>query len=233
MPTAHSHSHSQRAAHDVAPLAAAGCATVTVTTTAAAAAATTATTAIHPPSADVYVVHSAADDAQARLDALALWAEAFERAHGRAPAVWLGSASADLSLVATELLEHMPVYMARCRRLLVLAGARTPDLISSAVEVYAWFALGGRIEEVEVAIVAPDGRGDAGSNAGLGAVVSAFDAFHAMYSLADDDTEVARRLMAAIELAGVAQLNGVLRELLPLVMAAAEHVRVRTSDASV
>jgi hypothetical protein len=81
-----------------------------------------------------------------------------------------------------QLLEHMPAYLARSERLLILAGPELPEQLWCAMEVYTWCALGGCIEDVEVVIVAL-------APTHVGAIVSAFDAFHVMYSaLADEVT---------------------------------------------
>ncbi|KAJ1627227.1 hypothetical protein T492DRAFT_877045 [Pavlovales sp. CCMP2436] len=162
-----------------------------------------------PPmaSAEYYVVHGRHDNPQAKLDALAGWVSEFERAHdGRSPSIFIGGVCAGISPV--EQLEHMPVYVARSKRLLILAGPELPAQLWCAMECYTWFALGGCIEKVEVAIVGADAEN-------IGAVVSAFDAFHVMYSLSDGDTAARGRLMAATELAGIIQFNATLRELVP------------------
>jgi len=173
-----------------------------------------------PPmaSAEYYVVHGRYDDPQTKLDTLAGWVSEFERAHdGRSPSLFIGGVCADLSPV--ELLEHMPVYIARSKRLLILAGPELPAQLWCAMECYTWFALGGRIEDVEVAIVASDA-------ANAGAAVSAFDAFHVMYSLSGGESCTRRRLMAAVELAGIRRFNGTLRKLMPRVKDAADRQQV-------
>jgi hypothetical protein len=99
-------------------------------------------------------VHGKHDDPQAKLDALSGWVSEFESAHdGRSPSIYLGGVCADLSPV--ELLEHMPAYLARSERLLILAGPALPEQLWCAMECYAWVALGGSVEDVDVAIVAP------------------------------------------------------------------------------
>jgi len=165
--------------------------------------------------AEYYVVHGRHDDPQAKLNALAGWVSNFERMHGRTPSLYIGCVRVGISPV--ELLEHMPVYIARSEQLLILAGPELPAQHWCAMECYTWFALGGRIEDVEVAIVASDA-------ATAGAFVSAFDAFHVMYSLLDGDTSARQRFMAAIELVGVARFNWTLRRLVPRVKEAADRL---------
>ncbi|KAJ1632620.1 hypothetical protein T492DRAFT_21327 [Pavlovales sp. CCMP2436] len=175
---------------------------------------------VEPPmaSAEYYVVHGRYDDPQAKLDALASWVSNIESAHGgRSPSIYIGGVYAGISPV--ELLEHMPVYIARSKRLLILAGPGLPAQLWCAMECYTWFALGGRIEDVEVAIVASDA-------ANAGAAVSAFDAFHVMYSLSGGESCTRRRLMAAVELAGIRRFNGTLRKLMPRVKDAADRQQV-------
>jgi hypothetical protein len=186
--------------------------------------AVTSLLALPMASAEYYVVHGKHDDPQAKHDALAGWVSEFESAHdGRSPSIYLGGMCSDLSPL--ELLAHMPAYLARSERLLVLAGPALPEQLWCAMECYAWVALGGCIENIEVVIVAS-------TPASVRAVVSAFDAFHVMYSLSNDDTDTRRRLMAAIELAGIAHFNATLRQLMPRVQAAADRLTTLLSSST-
>ena len=77
--------------------------------------------------ADAYVVHSFDDNAKDRAVALCTWAAAFEARHQRPPTVWLNQLCADMSLSTVQLLAHLPVYQAKCHRLLLLAGPTLPE----------------------------------------------------------------------------------------------------------
>ncbi|KAJ1636912.1 hypothetical protein T492DRAFT_956006 [Pavlovales sp. CCMP2436] len=213
----HAMSHASQVGHATPRALQVDCATLRAPHYAIGSAEPDAATSLQPmASAEYYVVHGRYDDLQAKLDALAIWVTEFECAHdGRSPSIFISGVCAGISPV--EQLEHMPICVARSKRLLILAGPGLPAQLWCAMECYTWFALGGCIENVEVAIVVTD----AGS---IGSVVSAFDAFHVMYSLSDGDTAAQRQLMAAIELAGIAQFNGTLRELMPRVKAAADRL---------
>mmetsp|Transcript_4114 Transcript_4114/g.13762 ORF Transcript_4114/g.13762 Transcript_4114/m.13762 type:complete len:171 (-) Transcript_4114:140-652(-) len=77
----------------------------------------------------------------------------------------------DPSLTATQLLAHMPVYLARSERLVILWG---PELLSSALcvaQLLCWRLLGGAARDVDIVPVAEDAQG-------LEAVMASADVFH-------------------------------------------------------
>ena len=155
------------------------------------------------------MVHSEADDPHERAVALCKWAQSFEEAYGRPPTVWLEQLCADMSLSDLQLLAHLPVYQAKCHRLLILAGQNVPDSLYCALELYLWTAIGGRIEDVDVEVAA--------SNAGAcQLVVAAFDAFHVMHA-GGASPAVAGRIEHAIALASVTYFNTKVRDFMPLV----------------
>lgn len=167
------------------------------------------------PTADCYVVYSPSASAAANLAALTLWVANFEREHRRSPSVWIDVLCADVSLTSIELLEHMPVYLARSKRLLLLASAKLTERLWSAMECWTWFVLGRQIESIDVVIVRLPG-------VEVRHAISAFDSFHVMWSLSSEGPAVRRRLEHAVELASVQHFNAKLRELTPLVQRAAE-----------
>lgn len=182
-------------------------------------------------SADCYVVHSPEDDAIHKLDALCAWVGRFEAEHGRAPCVWLNSLCVDPSLSEIELLEHMPVYLARSERLLLLASTRGITHLRNAVECYVFRALGGPLSRMDVSIIgmAPVVRrstqgidDDVGiSREYTSSVVSAFDTFHVMFtSTRGEVLHVRARLLRAVELVNVAYFNMIVRETVARVRAA-------------
>lgn len=176
--------------------------------------------------ADCYVVHSPADNAGDKLEALIAWVGWFETEHGRPPRVWLSSLCVDPSLSRLELLEHMPVYLARSKQLLLLAGSHGVTHLWGAMECYVFRALGGHVDDIDVSIVGapPVPRSLDDGNAArvyAGSVVSAFDTFHAMLTSADEEIEVRSRLQYAIELVTVNNFNIVVREIMPRARASA------------
>jgi hypothetical protein len=161
--------------------------------------------------ADVYVVFSVLDDDESRLAALCGWVERFEAQYGRSPLLWISSLCADRSLSRTELLEQLPVYLARSRALLVLAGPHLLASLWTGVECYLWHILGGRPEDIEIALAAPPHEHDT--------VAATFDSYHVMYTptaLVLDADEVHRRLLSGVDAAGVPHFNFMIRELVRL-----------------
>jgi hypothetical protein len=70
---------------------------------------------------DAFISHSWHDDGAAKYAALASWASAFENEHHRLPVVWLDKASINQDDIEASL-ACLPVYLAGCKTLLVLAG---------------------------------------------------------------------------------------------------------------
>jgi hypothetical protein len=166
--------------------------------------------------ADAYVV-SAASDQQICAE-LCSWAERFEAEEGRAPTVWLQQLCASRSLAPAELLAHLPCYLARSDRLLLVASPETPLDLTAATTCYVWRVLGGRPATVDAVLLA---------SASPARTVAAFDTFHVMHSgsLTDGDelerAGATERLRACVRLAGVCAFNVAVRDLLPVVQAAA------------
>ncbi|KAG8469828.1 hypothetical protein KFE25_006283 [Diacronema lutheri] len=125
--------------------------------------------------------------------------------------IWLDAACADPTLTPSQQLAHMPIYLSRSRKLLLLAGPTLVDRLWCVMELYAWRAVGGRLDDVVVAPVANELR-DAHR------LLASFDAFHVMYAKATRQDD-ARRIIHAVELATVSRFNDVVREYLPLVAA--------------
>jgi hypothetical protein len=153
------------------------------------------------------VVFSPADEPAARLDALCAWVDGFEAARGRRPALWVAPLCADPALSRVALLAETPVYLARSRRLLLLAGPRLLESFWAAVECFAWQALGGtrgrRADAVDVARCAGGGGVGAdavGADAAGDPLADAFDLFDVLYTPAvEAGHDVHRRLLRAVE----------------------------------
>jgi len=70
---------------------------------------------------DAFLSHSWHDSGSAKWAALQAWAEAFERAHGRRPTIWLDKACIDQQNIQASL-AGLPVYLSGCDSMLVLIG---------------------------------------------------------------------------------------------------------------
>mmetsp|Transcript_17645 Transcript_17645/g.54956 ORF Transcript_17645/g.54956 Transcript_17645/m.54956 type:complete len:895 (-) Transcript_17645:106-2790(-) len=189
-----------------------------------------------PSPADVYVVHSSADEAGARVVALEEWSTAFEREHGRRPVAVMDALSGDPSLDGRECLSHGVVHLAHCARLLVLIGPQMADDLKAVSEIVAWAALGHtrahgsalRVTEVEVALAADD-------DGAVRAALAAVDTFHVFNLLrranpASDSrsdrgmdnfaVDHVASYALALELADFSFVNGVVHSLVPHVQEA-------------
>ena len=70
---------------------------------------------------DVFLSHSWHDPADAKWKALDAWATQFEKKEGRSPIVWLDKACIDQGNI-NDSLACLPIFLAGCRNLLVVAG---------------------------------------------------------------------------------------------------------------
>jgi hypothetical protein len=70
---------------------------------------------------DAFVSHSWHDDPQMKWDALQTWCKAFRAQHGRSPKLWLDYCCIDQRHIDAGL-RCLPVYLAGCNTLLVIAG---------------------------------------------------------------------------------------------------------------
>jgi hypothetical protein len=151
----------------------------------------------HAERADAYVVHAAADHHVSAE--LCSWAERFEAEEGRAPTVWLRQLCASRSLAPAELLAHLPCYLARSDRLLLLVSPETPLDLTVATTCYVWRVLGGRPSTVDAVLLA---------SASPTLTVDAFDTFHVMHTGVTDGDKLERaaateRLRSCVRLANV------------------------------
>jgi len=162
---------------------------------------------------DYYVCHSPADPVARRAAALRKVSRRFQQQHGHPPRVWIAPACVDYALKPEEQLQHMPVYQALSKRLLILASPNLVLRLWSVMELYTWQAIGRRKSEIEVEIVGPSADD----------TVAYFDAFHVLYAGPDEGEEgraTVARMVHAIELGTIANFNSVIRGLMSLVQRA-------------
>lgn len=160
------------------------------------------------------------DDCEWKVRALRAWGERRERELGRAPTLWLDALCADLSVEPHKLLQHMPIYLAKCKKLLLLCGPTVVDRLWCVTELFCWRAMGGKQLDVEIVLVAPPGE-----SAELERIVARFDAFHVMYCQATYEEDQVR-MEHAVELATVTRFNDRVRWFYPLIQ---DAVRARRS----
>lgn len=207
---------------------------------------------------DYYLCYSTLDDNADRLAALRAWALANKRQNGVFPTIYVDALCADESLDADDHLAHLPIYVAKCRTLLLLCGPTFTDRLYCCVELYVWRAMGGSLEDVEIVLV--------GTCEQLWRkTVASFDAFHVMYGIhlmyptralarsaqaaacLTDTISRSRgtncrytaqasrehdheRLVHAVKLAGVGAFNSTVRGYVPLVLEAVKAALSRAQS---
>jgi hypothetical protein len=159
-----------------------------------------------------------------KVAALREWAERREAELGRPVTVWMDALCPDATPAALSALQRMPVFLAKCSKLLILCGPTLIDQLWCATELFCWRATGGKQLDVEVALVAPAGESEA-----LTRIIASFDAFHVMYCVAQRADEQAR-MEYAVELATISRFNDRVRWFYPIVQEAVRAHRERARD---
>ena len=98
---------------------------------------------------DAFLSHSWHDDSDPKWKVLVEWATTFGDAHGRMPFVWLDKGSIDQQNIS-ENLACLPVYMAGCKALLVLAGPSYGSRLWCLIELFVWVRMGGSVAAITV-----------------------------------------------------------------------------------
>ncbi|KAG8462470.1 hypothetical protein KFE25_010295 [Diacronema lutheri] len=102
---------------------------------------------------------------------------------------------------------------AKCEQLVLLAGPALLEHLEPVAHCFAWEAIGGRVRDAHVELVAADTSTRADIIAGI-------DTFHVMNTRAAAE-EVHERLLAMVEIASASRVNVALRELLEAAQRAA------------
>ena len=98
---------------------------------------------------DAFISHSWQDPPEPKWAALSAWAEAFEAEHGRPPSVWLDKLCIDQRNVQ-EALACLPIFLAGCDRLLVLAGPTYSSRLWCVMELFTFLKMGAPLERITV-----------------------------------------------------------------------------------
>ena len=93
--------------------------------------------------------HSWHDSVADKWEALQGWVARFQAAKGREPVLWLDKACIDQENISASL-ACLPVYLAGCERLLVLAGDTYVERLWCVVEVFTFCRMGGALDRVEI-----------------------------------------------------------------------------------
>lgn len=98
---------------------------------------------------DIFMSHSWHDTPSVKWEALTKWAANFEATNGRELILWLDKACIDQQNIEASL-ACLPVYLAGCQQLLVLAGKTYIERLWCVVEVFTFTRMGGNLDRVEV-----------------------------------------------------------------------------------
>lgn len=98
---------------------------------------------------DAFMSHSWHDDPVIKWAALTAWAARFESRCKRDPTIWLDKACIDQKNIPASL-ACLPVFLAGCQQLLVLAGPTYIERLWCVVEVFTFTRMGGELDRVDV-----------------------------------------------------------------------------------
>jgi len=144
---------------------------------------------------DVFLSHSWHDDAAIKWRTLQAWAATFQGEQRRAPSIWLDKACIDQTKI-DENLACLPVYLAGCQELLVLAGPTYVRRLWCVVELYTFLKMGGSLERVQVVgLVGAEAGGQGDARAALRESFATFAARNAECFKSEDR----ERLLGVIE----------------------------------
>ena len=144
---------------------------------------------------DVFLSHSWHDDAAIKWRTLQAWAATFEGEQRRAPSIWLDKACIDQTKI-DENLACLPVYLAGCQELLVLAGPTYVRRLWCVVELYTFLKMGGSLERVQVVgLVGAEAGGQGDARAALRESFATFGARNSECFKSEDR----ERLLGVIE----------------------------------
>eukprot|EP00746_Dinoflagellata_sp_MGD_P147978 gnl/MRDRNA2_/MRDRNA2_80263_c1_seq1.p1 gnl/MRDRNA2_/MRDRNA2_80263_c1~~gnl/MRDRNA2_/MRDRNA2_80263_c1_seq1.p1 ORF type:complete len:270 (-),score=38.57 gnl/MRDRNA2_/MRDRNA2_80263_c1_seq1:451-1185(-) len=127
---------------------------------------------------DAFVSHSWHDDAHLKWNALQLWASNFRHRFGREPTIWLDKACINQSDIQ-ENLSYLPIFLAGCSELLILAGSTYTSRLWCVMELFIFLRMGGSIDRITLI-----GIGDTSQNGRN--LFKKFDAQQAQCFLAED-----------------------------------------------
>jgi len=174
------------------------------------------------PALDAFVVHApTAGFADAKAEALARWADAFEAREGRRPVVWLDAICYDLSVLPEEALGHALVYLIAAQTCVLLVGPVWGRSLECVALASAWRAArDGPRAVLAIGDSAADYDEDVAS-------VDAFAAWRASHHAPG----IAEALGKAVRSAPEAFVDETVRALLPEVTASAAEGKRRLAVA--
>ena len=98
---------------------------------------------------DAFVSHSWGDAGDAKWAALSRWAEDFRARYHRSPTIWLDKACIDQNDIDNSL-AFLPIFLAGCKRLLVLPGATYTSRLWCLMEMFTFVQIGRDLDDMIV-----------------------------------------------------------------------------------
>eukprot|EP00933_Yihiella_yeosuensis_P009653 TRINITY_DN11568_c0_g3_i1.p1 TRINITY_DN11568_c0_g3~~TRINITY_DN11568_c0_g3_i1.p1 ORF type:complete len:526 (+),score=61.23 TRINITY_DN11568_c0_g3_i1:101-1678(+) len=98
---------------------------------------------------DVFLSHSWHDLADLKWKALQTWRGNFKKQHGREPRVWIDKYCIDQNNIEASLL-CLPVFLAGCQSLLILAGSTYLSRLWCLEEVFVYLQMGRTLQSIEM-----------------------------------------------------------------------------------
>jgi hypothetical protein len=97
---------------------------------------------------DAFISHSWRDDPEIKWAKLKAWCEEFFTEHGRPVTLWLDKLCIDQQCIALEL-ECLPIFLAGCNTMLVLAGESYTTRLWCMLEMYVYMVMRAQAENDE------------------------------------------------------------------------------------
>jgi len=101
---------------------------------------------------DVFLSHSWHDSPSSKWRHLQTWRNNFKVENGREPTIWLDKCCIDQTNVKLNL-QCLPVFLAGCNKLLIMAGHTYLSRLWCVVEVFVFLAMGGSPADLELIVL--------------------------------------------------------------------------------
>lgn len=131
---------------------------------------------------DAFFSHSWHDDSGAKWQQIQEWRSNFKSKFHREPTIWLDKCCIDQNNIA-ENLKCLPVFLAGCKTLLIVAGNTYLERLWCVVEIFVFLAMGGSPDDLELRILS---AGDECNLETFHMAVGHFDAEDCMCFCEDD-----------------------------------------------
>jgi hypothetical protein len=142
------------------------------------------TISVNPGQVDAFVTHSWHDDSELKWEQLQAYRHDFKQAHGgREPLVWIDKYCLDQENLGEGLM-CLPVFLASCNSLLVLAGSTYAFRLWCVMELFIFLIMGGSESAVDLRLLCS--TKNAGERQNLVEELETFDARQATCSVQED-----------------------------------------------